>query len=307
MSALISVLIPCYNAEQYIATAIQSALAQDYPNVEVLVVDDGSTDGSRDIIRSFETSPNFRWETGPNRGGNAARNTLLNMATGEFVQYLDADDQLHPRKLTRCLAAMTDDVDMVFCDFVAAAGSAQHVVRIAPPTDDVVNDFISRGVQTSIPLHRASVLKASGGFDESLRCCQEFEFHLRLARDHWRKVAHVPEPLCTIHKVSGSVSSNEARVYRQMTKVLETAAYELRETARLTSVRADSIARQLHICCRHLARHHLDAEAMEAYRLAKTISPATLPPAKWPVRLLSQCVGPVKAERFTESLRRMLT
>lgn len=102
---LVSILIPCYNAELYVGEAIQSALAQDYGRVEVVVVDDGSIDGSLKAIRSFFGDPRFRYETGPHRGGNAARNQLLRRARGEFVQFLDADDLLCRNKVAAALSA----------------------------------------------------------------------------------------------------------------------------------------------------------------------------------------------------------
>src|SRR5206468_2833779 len=92
MPPLVSILIPCYNAERWIAQAIDSALAQTWPAKEVIVIDDGSTDGSLEIIKSF--GDRIRWETGPNRGGNVARNRLLELSLGEWLQYLDADDYL---------------------------------------------------------------------------------------------------------------------------------------------------------------------------------------------------------------------
>ena len=67
--ALVSILIPCYNAERWVGEAVQSALDQTYPKKEIIVVDDGSTDRSLDVIKSF--GPRIRWETGPNRGANA--------------------------------------------------------------------------------------------------------------------------------------------------------------------------------------------------------------------------------------------
>ena len=70
---LVSIIIPCYNAERWIAAAIESALGQTYPNIEVIVVDDGSTDGSLDIIKRFDTKIN--WVSTPNRGPSAAMNT----------------------------------------------------------------------------------------------------------------------------------------------------------------------------------------------------------------------------------------
>src|SRR5580704_15422021 len=99
MRPLVSILIPCYNAERWVAQAIESALAQTWPEKEVIVVDDGSTDGSLGIIKQFEAR--IRWETGPNRGGNNTRNRLLELARGEWLQYLDADDYLLPDKVGR--------------------------------------------------------------------------------------------------------------------------------------------------------------------------------------------------------------
>src|SRR3984957_14870258 len=99
MMPLVSILIPCYNAERWVAQAIESALRQTWPEKEIIVVDDGSTDASLAIIQSF--GDRIRWETGPNRGGNVARNRLLDLARGEWLQYLDADDYLLPLKIER--------------------------------------------------------------------------------------------------------------------------------------------------------------------------------------------------------------
>src|SRR5690606_2283060 len=96
---LVSIIIPCYNAEKYVAEAIQSALDQTYPNCEVIVIDDGSTDGSLEVIQSF--GDKIRCETGPNKGGCAARNRGLELAKGEWIQFLDADDLISVEKIER--------------------------------------------------------------------------------------------------------------------------------------------------------------------------------------------------------------
>lgn len=93
----IHTLIPCHNAELWIGEAIESTLNQNYPHTEVIVYDDGSTDGSWDIIQSF--GDRIAAGQGPNRGGGAARNWLLERASGPWVQYLDADDCLRPDKI----------------------------------------------------------------------------------------------------------------------------------------------------------------------------------------------------------------
>ena len=89
---LVSIIIPCYNNEAFVKQAIESALQQTYTNVEIIVIDDGSTDGSLEIIRSFEN--HIQWETGSNQGAPKARNRGLELAQGEYIRFLDADDIL---------------------------------------------------------------------------------------------------------------------------------------------------------------------------------------------------------------------
>src|SRR6516162_5899582 len=114
MSLSVSILIPCYNAERWIAHAIDSALAQTWNEKEVIVVDDGSTDSSLDVIRGFKDR--IRWETGSHRGGGAARNRLLELAYGQWIQYLDADDYLLPNKIAHQMGfiAANMGLDVVF-------------------------------------------------------------------------------------------------------------------------------------------------------------------------------------------------
>lgn len=95
---LVSVIIPCYNGAPYLGESIQSALAQTHGRMEVIVVDDGSSDSSAEVARRF-TGPNVRLICSPNRGAAAARNIGLAAASGDFIQYLDADDFLSPDKV----------------------------------------------------------------------------------------------------------------------------------------------------------------------------------------------------------------
>ena len=94
---LVSIVIPCYNAERWLAGAIESALGQNHVSAEVIVVDDGSTDASPEVIRQFKGKINCLSTS--NRGPSAARNIGLKAARGEWIQFLDADDLLHPHKL----------------------------------------------------------------------------------------------------------------------------------------------------------------------------------------------------------------
>ena len=181
---LVSILIPCFNAERWVAQAIQSALDQTWPEKEVIVVDDGSQDGSLDVIRSF--GERIHWETGPNRGGGAARNRLLELAHGEWLQYLDADDYLLPLKIERQMMFLQENpaCDVVYSPILlvnwSEAGTCQEILEIREPHDPWI--LLARWwlPQTGAPLWRRQVLIDVGGWKPGQPCCQEHELYLRL-------------------------------------------------------------------------------------------------------------------------------
>jgi glycosyltransferase involved in cell wall biosynthesis len=105
----VSVLIPCYNAAPYIGETLESVFRQTWSEIEVIVVDDGSTDRSADVIRSF-SSPRLTLIEQDNRGQTSSLNVCLAYATGDFVQYLDADDLIDPTKIERQLARLLENV-----------------------------------------------------------------------------------------------------------------------------------------------------------------------------------------------------
>lgn len=183
---LVSILIPCYNAERWVAEAIQSALDQTHTDKEVIVVDDGSTDGSLDVIRSF--GDKIRWETGPNRGGNAARNRLLDLSSGEWLQYLDADDYLLPDKVKTQIQVLTaySDSDVIYSpvlfeEWLDNNGPAPiQLSPLHPPLDPWILLARWQLPQTGGSLWRRRAIINAGKWDESLPCCQEHDLYLRL-------------------------------------------------------------------------------------------------------------------------------
>jgi glycosyltransferase involved in cell wall biosynthesis len=184
MNALVSILIPCYNARRWIGHAIESALAQSWGDKQVIVVDDGSSDGSREIIAEFEDS--IRWETGPNKGGGAARNRLLELASGEWIQYLDADDYLLPDKIAHQMAfvASRPHTDVVFGPVTIENWSDRDTRRqlIPIPTPhDLWILMANWGLpQTGAPLWRKQAIVDVGGWKRDQPCLQEHELYLRL-------------------------------------------------------------------------------------------------------------------------------
>jgi len=181
---LVSILIPCFNAENYIRQCIESALTQTHADKEIIVVDDGSTDGSLDIIRSF--GDRIRWESGPNRGGNAARNRLLELARGEWLQYLDADDFLLPNKIEHQLAvaAGNPDADIIcsptLSDKIEQGRSIRLVSRFAGSRDPWIMLALWDLPQTGGTLWKRKSLQQVGGWRLGQPCCQEHELYGRL-------------------------------------------------------------------------------------------------------------------------------
>lgn len=297
MTPRVSILIPCYNASATVERAVDSALAQTFGDLEVIVADDGSTDASLAVLERYRGDARVSIHAEPHRGGNGTRNRLLELARGEFVQFLDADDELDPEKVEACLAAFGEDVDVVFTDREICTGDTRQLGRYPEPAGDVVTYFIRHSVITMLPVSRLADVRAVGGFDPSLPCCQEYELHLRLALLRWRKVRHLPVPLCTYYVTAGSTSSSQPRVFATRAAVLRRFAEQELGVEGLTPGRRDAIATEMMVCARILLRGGHDDDALGAYSFARSLSPGTKYPAKWPLRVAARIVGPARAER----------
>jgi glycosyltransferase involved in cell wall biosynthesis len=184
MQPLVSILIPCYNSEQWIGHAIESALGQTWSNKQVIVLDDGSTDDSLNVIRRYES--HLRWETGQNRGGGYARNRLLELASGEWVQYLDADDYLLAEKVTEQAEFVVQhpEVDVVIgpttMEFWSEQGVRHEQIALSGPHDYWTMLASWKLPQTGAPLWKRSAILDVGGWKRDQPCCQEHELYLRL-------------------------------------------------------------------------------------------------------------------------------
>jgi glycosyltransferase involved in cell wall biosynthesis len=134
---VVSVIIPVYNGEEYLAEAIESVLAQTYRPVEIIVVDDGSTDKSGDVAKGFQDR-GVRYFFQPNSGIGAARNQGTNLARGSYFAFLDADDVWLPDKLTLQMTAFGEDpgLDMVFGQVSEYYDSSSDAQLITMAADD---------------------------------------------------------------------------------------------------------------------------------------------------------------------------
>jgi len=239
---LVSVIIPCYNAARYVGEAIESAIAQTYPHKEVIVIDDGSTDNSLEIIRSY--GDQIRWETGANRGGCAARNWGLELARGELIQFLDADDVLKPDKLEQQVpVACIHSSEIVYCDF-----QTEVIGQVTQPllcsrikNDDSVIFALETIIHTEAPLYARDTLLQIGGWREDLPCAQDYELNLRLAL-HGAHFHHLPAVLYTARRRSDSVSSDSVRLLNQLEEIYRETYRFLQDRDALTDARAEALA-----------------------------------------------------------------
>ena len=139
---LVSVIIPCYNCEEYLEDTLQSVQEQTYSNIELVLVDDGSTDGTREIIERHEEDAVCHF--GPNRGASAARTTGTELSSGDVIQYLDADDRLRPEALEKRVDALwSEDADVAYSAYqrlVEDGDSFSQGARVEKTLEDVHPD-----------------------------------------------------------------------------------------------------------------------------------------------------------------------
>lgn len=181
MSSLVSIVIPSYNAGRYLREAIDSVLAQSYPNIELIVLDDGSTDDTPEILNSY--GERLRWESHDNIGQSATLNKGWRLARGGIISYLSADDALMPQAVEFAMAILGEQpqVVMTYCDYLLIDEESRPLQSVETPEFDY-KKMVS---EIEVPpgpgvFFRRVVFERIGGWDESLRQIPDFEYWLRL-------------------------------------------------------------------------------------------------------------------------------
>jgi len=222
-SPRVSVIVPSYNAERFLRAALDSALAQEGVALEVLVADDGSTDGTAAILAGY--GDRIRVLRQDHRGPAAARNAAAREARGEYVALLDADDRFRPGKLARQAAVLDTrpDVGLVYTgwDVVDADGRPLPHQGWSREEGDVLPRLLLGNLAhpVAVMLRRGPMLEV-GGFDETLQVNEDWELFLRLALRGGRW-ACVDAPLCE-YRVHGGQSHRRVQlVYRTRLRILD--------------------------------------------------------------------------------------
>ncbi len=201
----VSVVIPTYNCGHYICQAVDSVLAQTYRDFELVVVDDESTDNTRELLMQY--GKQFRYIYQGNKGMTAARNTGIKNSSGEYIGFLDSDDIWLPNKLDRQVKLLDGaaEVGLVYCwhYYINAEGdrcafwnntigrSFESGSRLFEKL--IEGNVISGGCST--PVIRRKCLEKSGMFDESISYSGDWDLWLRISMDY--VIAVIPEPLAS--------------------------------------------------------------------------------------------------------------
>jgi glycosyltransferase involved in cell wall biosynthesis len=229
----VSVIIPTFNCGQFIGRTLNSVFAQTYGDYEVIVVDDGSTDDTRDIVTAFEGRVHYYYQ--PNRGQASARNVAVDKANGEFIAYLDADDLWHPHKLERQVAYLDTHADrgLVHSDWafidendnLLVPAHLRNTGRSGPEGHCASQLFRWCGIQTPAVMERRHCLDELGPFDERLKAVEDYLRWILLAMADIC-FGYIDEPLVMVRKRASSVSTNKPRESEAYLMLFDILLYE---------------------------------------------------------------------------------
>ncbi len=223
----VSVVIPAYNVQRFIRQTLDSVLAQTYRDFEVLVIDDGSTDGTAEIATDYgEPVRVLRQE---NAGPSAARNHGIREARGDFVAFLDADDLWRPEKLAEQMPLFdaAGRVGLVYCRFqrIDAEGQPLPTEPWPTPTGEVYYRMLERSyVPASTPVVRAACFERAGTFPADMSWAEDWLLWIRIARHYQFACA---DPVLVEHReTAGGLWSQTDNAQAGVIRVLERTARE---------------------------------------------------------------------------------
>lgn len=243
----VSVVIPCYNSEDFVESTVRSALDQTYPTEDIICIDDGSTDGTLKVLQSLKTqAPDLTVHAQDNQGICGARNTGLEMASGEYIAFLDHDDVLEPRKLEHQAELITDSSFRP--DFVAAAYEQVFPNDDTPPRtrqiyadDPWIGLIHARLGRTSSNLWKASSIRKVGAWQDKDGLSLDTGLMFRLLKNEARLIGD-PTPLTTRHVRDTSASmADRCRQWQTFLELRAEILNYLRKNDLLTEPRREAL------------------------------------------------------------------
>lgn len=248
--ARVSIIIPAFNAEKTIKNAIKSIEIQEYNDYEIIVIDDGSTDNTKDIISPLLESGTIQYFSKKNGGASDARNFGIEKARGKFIGFLDADDIFLPGMVSKCFAK----IENCSLDLVTVNGLLTYLddkgqkiktefldydwVQQAP--NDLFLDFMRKGAigGPHKALFRREVFDKIGIFDTSLKVYEDLDFWIRVARAEltW---GHISEPLVECHRATHGTLFTSSQMLNQDCRVAVLRKYKNEAIAQNSQIRKE--------------------------------------------------------------------
>lgn len=255
---LVSIVIPAWNSATYVGAAISGALAQTYENIEVVVVDDGSTDGTARIAAAYGSQ--VRLVSQANHGVAHARNAGIRASSGAFIALCDSDDILlscHVETAMQTLES-ADRSHWVAHPFWLFRESAVERLKVPnfmgkPVGDEQVDAILAGNFVPVFSIFPRAMFDSVGGFDEELRYCEDWDFWLRCILSGWR--VQISDEPSVLYRITEGSLSQQTHLMAQAHKTMLRKLSSPREDARLSSAqRADVERRTLEPSCIAVAR-----------------------------------------------------
>jgi len=276
MSRLVSVLMPVYNAGQFVDAAIKSVLNQTYDNIELIIVDDGSTDNSLSVIQQFTQDNRIIFISQANNGAAAARNAAFKVSHGDYIMYMDADDCIEKRKIERQVKTLAEmgDVDAVSSacwdffhyDTTEAKFPNYTIYKSYSRPLEMIAEMLNSGemMQTSCWLTPRHIIEETGGWDEQISINDDGVFFTKVLL-RASMVVFCPNAYVYYRRGHASLSTSDIYTDAKITALLlsyEEQARELFAAAPLPEIK-HGLARNF---CLVMCKAHYDSSSYNAAR-----------------------------------------
>ncbi|GAB4472056.1 MAG: hypothetical protein OHK0057_16260 [Thermoflexibacter sp.] len=313
MTYLVSVIIPCYNAEKWLVRTLDSVLSQSYPHLEIIVVNDGSTDSSLSILEKYKESTTipFQIVSTKNQGVSHALEIGRALAKGDFFQYLDSDDILLDKQKieSQVNILLKEQAEVAFCDYeelyMDGTRKASKYAEALSDRPDV--DFIRKFWRpTACFLYTKNIIEKVGAWDSSFKTFNDVRFYL-LVSEIRPKYVHMPI-VGVLYNVDAQSLSRKYGLITYFTDYYKLLMYFIRHwesQQTLDNERKIELIEALRDCAKaFVGRDNAKFEMciQEIYAL----QPNYIPKKSLKMRILSYWIGYRKAEKIAGYLRKML-
>lgn len=308
----VSIIIPCYNGERWIATAIESVLSQSYRALEVIVVDDGSRDHTANILKGFGSD--ITVITQPNAGVSAARNAGASLAAGFWLKFLDADDtlpdgalkhlsgvaELHPGKVVVGRAEVIDECGL------PSVGEIDYSIGCRPETGTALNPYylITQATHSSLWLIPRLLFTASGGFDPDIRLGEEFGFTIRLLQAGAQFV-FLDQDVSYVRNHGGDRLSRAGNQddYARLLRTIQGSVHYLSSVSAIPADARRRISRMCWSIGRHCAREKIGSISSDYFAYARRIAGNEAINGSVMYRVMARVLGGERAESVLENAK----